>query len=122
MHYKFIAFTANYEDYKIPLFGDLIRKISILNHRQNMLSVTSKIPKKARSGTLQPVLPLIPEKLPSKDEEKGSFIAFELKSRVGQPDTMGQNTRSSFVSLKKGPRNSGSIFYEIWKRFGRKTA
>ena len=51
-----------------------------------MLSVTSKIPKKARCGTLQPVLPLIPEKLPSKDEEKGSFIAFELKSRVGQPD------------------------------------
>ena len=86
MHYKFIAFTANYEDYKIPLFGDLIRKISILNHRQNMLSVTSNIPKKARCGTLQPVLPLIPEKLPSKDEEKGSFIAFELKSRVGQPD------------------------------------
>jgi hypothetical protein len=41
-----------------------------------MLSISSKIPKKKRGGTLQPVLPLIQEKLASKDEEKGEFLSF----------------------------------------------
>ena len=50
-----------------------------------MLSIASRIPKTKRPGALQPVLPLVPEKLPSTDEEKALFISFELKTRVGQP-------------------------------------
>ena len=44
----------------------------------------SKIPRKP--GSLQPVLPLIPEALPSADEDKGNYISFELKTRVGAPN------------------------------------
>ena len=50
-----------------------------------MLSIASRIPKTKRSGSLQPVLPLIPEKLPSTEDEKSHFLSFELKTRVGQP-------------------------------------
>ena len=39
-----------------------------------------------KPGSLQPVLPLVPIKLPSVEEEKGKFISFELKTRVGQPE------------------------------------
>ena len=51
-----------------------------------MLSIAAKIPKKKKGGSLQPVLPLMPEKLPTKEEDKSNFISFELKTRVGQPD------------------------------------
>ena len=50
-----------------------------------MLSIASRIPKK-KSGSLQPVLPLIPEKLPTKEDDKASFLTFELKSKEGQPE------------------------------------
>jgi hypothetical protein len=53
-----------------------------------MLSYNSRIPKfQKRSGSLQPVLPLIPLKLASAEDEKGKFISFELMTRVGQPAT-----------------------------------
>ena len=50
-----------------------------------MLSFASRIPKK-KGGTLQPVLPLIPEKLPTKEDDKSIFLTFELKTKVGQAD------------------------------------
>ena len=50
-----------------------------------MLSISSRIPKK-RVGSLQPVLPLIPEKLPTKEDDKSVFLTFELKTKEGQPD------------------------------------
>ena len=50
-----------------------------------MLSIKSRIPRAKKPGSLQPVLPLVPIKLPTIDEEKGKFISFELKTRVGQP-------------------------------------
>ena len=34
---------------------------------------------------MQPVLPLIPEKLPTAEEEKGKYLSFELKTRVAAP-------------------------------------
>ena len=53
-----------------------------------MLSIQAKIPKKIkRGGTLQPVLPLVPEKLPTAEEDKSKFVTFELKTQVGQADT-----------------------------------
>ena len=52
-----------------------------------MLSISTKIPKKAKKpGSLQPVLPLVPEKLPSVEEEKSNYVSFELKVRVGAPN------------------------------------
>jgi hypothetical protein len=50
-----------------------------------MLGIQSRIHRVKKAGYLLPVLPLISLKLPSVEEEKGKYIAFELKSRVGQP-------------------------------------
>lgn len=50
-----------------------------------MLSINNKIPRVKKSGHLLPVLPLIPQKTTKMEEEKGRFIAFDLKTRVGQP-------------------------------------
>ena len=53
-----------------------------------MLSVSARIPKKIKKGgTLQPVLPLILDKLPTIEENKSKFVTFELKTQVGQLDT-----------------------------------
>jgi hypothetical protein len=52
-----------------------------------MLSIQSRIPKAKRAGSLHPVLPLVPIKLPTIEEEKGKYISFELKTRVGQADS-----------------------------------
>jgi hypothetical protein len=40
---------------------------------------------KLKTLPLQPVLPLLPEVLPTKDQDKAKFILFELKSHAGQP-------------------------------------
>jgi hypothetical protein len=40
---------------------------------------------KPKSSQLRPVLPLLPEVLPTKDRDKSKFINFELKSHASQP-------------------------------------
>jgi hypothetical protein len=50
-----------------------------------MLSIQSKFPRVKKVGHLLPVLPLILHKNSSVEEEKGRYIAFELKTRVGKP-------------------------------------
>jgi hypothetical protein len=50
-----------------------------------MMSIQSRISRVKKEGHLLPVLPLIPYKNSSVDKEKGRYIAFELKTRVGQP-------------------------------------
>jgi hypothetical protein len=47
--------------------------------------MNNKIPRVKKSGHLLPVLPLIPQKTTKMEEEKGKFIAFDSKTRVGQP-------------------------------------
>jgi hypothetical protein len=47
----------------------------------------------------QPILPLLPEVLPTKDQDKAKFISFELKSRAGQP--AGSMTYKKFVHVFK---------------------
>ena len=51
-----------------------------------MLSASHRIPKKT-GGSLRPVLPLVIESIPTSDEERGQYISFELRARIGQPDT-----------------------------------
>jgi len=68
----------------ITPFKELFWKIKI-QQRKEMLSMHSKIPRVKKSGHLLPVLPLIPQKTTKMEEEKGRFIAFDLKTRVGQP-------------------------------------
>ena len=52
-----------------------------------MLSIKSRIPKTSKKpGSLQPVLPLVPVKLPSSEDEKSKYVTFELKTRVGAPN------------------------------------
>jgi hypothetical protein len=50
-----------------------------------MLSINNTIPRVKKSGHLLPVLPLIPQKTTKMEEEKGRFLAFDLKTRVAQP-------------------------------------
>ena len=52
------------------------------------LLVTERSPKK-RGGSLQPVLPLIPEKLPTKEDDKAAFLSFELKMQSDQAENGG---------------------------------
>jgi hypothetical protein len=67
----------------ITQFKELFWKIKI-QQRKEMLSINNKIPRVKKSGHLLPVLPLIPQKTTKMEEEKGKFIAFDLKTRVGQ--------------------------------------
>jgi hypothetical protein len=50
-----------------------------------------------KPSPLQPVLPLLPEVLPTKDQDKTKFISFELKSCAGQP--AGSTTYKKFVCV-----------------------
>jgi hypothetical protein len=45
----------------------------------------TKILRVKKLGHLLPVLPLIPQKTTKMEEEQGKIIAFDLKTRVGQP-------------------------------------
>jgi hypothetical protein len=48
-----------------------------------------------KPSPLQPVLPLVLETLPTKEQDKSKFISFELKSRAGQ--LAGSTTYKKFV-------------------------
>ena len=48
-----------------------------------MLSMKSNIPRVKKAGYLLPVLPLLPIKSLGVEEEKGRYIAFDLRTRVG---------------------------------------
>jgi hypothetical protein len=52
---------------------------------------------KLKPSPLQPVLPLLPEILPTKDQDKAKFILFKLKARAGQP--AGSTTYKKFVRV-----------------------
>jgi hypothetical protein len=52
---------------------------------------------KLKPSPLQPVVPLLPEVLPTKDQDKAKFILFELRSRTGQP--AGSTTYKKFVHV-----------------------
>jgi hypothetical protein len=53
--------------------------------------------RKLKPSPLQPVLPLLSEVLPTKDQDTAKFILFELKSRAGQP--AGSTTYKKFVRV-----------------------
>jgi hypothetical protein len=54
---------------------------------------------KLKPSPLQPVLPLLPEVLPTKDQDKAQFILFKLKSCAGQP--AGSTTYKKFVRVSE---------------------
>ena len=102
MHYNIIAFIAYYEE-TIPPFAKLIiRRIEIQDHRlkMKMQLITGRIPKK-RGGSLQPVLPLIPEKLPTKEDDKAAFLSFELKMQSDQAEN-GMKYKKSVRKFEEG--------------------
>lgn len=51
-----------------------------------MLSA-ARNPKNTRSSPLQPILPLVVEKFSPASDLKSKYLTYELKSRVGQPET-----------------------------------
>ena len=69
--------------YKIPPFRELFWKIKVLQNKE-MMGIQSRIPRVKKAEHVLPVLPLIPYKNSSVEEEKGRYIAFELKTRVRQ--------------------------------------
>jgi hypothetical protein len=86
----------------ISPFGELVKKIKIQTYRDKMRFPTKKTTfsrnvGKLKPSPLQPVLPLLPEVLPTKDQDKAKFISFELKSRAGQP--VGSTTYKKFVRV-----------------------
>ena len=49
------------------------------------------------TSTLTPILPLLPEVLPTKEQDKTKFVLFELKARAGQP--AGSTTYKKFIRI-----------------------
>jgi hypothetical protein len=85
-------------------FGELIKKINIQTYCDKMRFLTKQTTFLRYGGNLkpsplQPVLPLLPEVLPTKDQDKAKFILFELKSHAGQP--AGSTTYKKFVRVFK---------------------
>ena len=83
-----------------------------------MLSIASRIPKK-KSGSLQPVLPLVPEKLPTKEDDKSIFLTFELKAQEGQPDGATKYKKSKRKFEEGSPQQWIDLIkdlQEIWKQ------
>ena len=110
MHYKFIPPSAYEEEVTITSFAVLVRKITVLNYCSNMLSVHAKIPKKKRIGeALQPVLPLIPEKIEVTEELKSKLITFELNTKEGQ----GEGEMKYKKSVRKFDEGSVELWIEL---------
>jgi hypothetical protein len=86
----------------ISPFGEIIKNINIRNYCEKMRFLIKKTNFSRYGGnlkpsTLQPVLPLVPESLPMKEQDKLKFISNPvLDSRRVLPPT-----RSLFASLKK---------------------
>ena len=83
-----------------------------------MRSIASRIPKK-KSGSLQPVLPLVPEKLPTKEDDKSIFLTFELKTQEGQPDGATKYKKSVRKFEEGSPQQWIDLIkdlQEIWKQ------
>ena len=75
-----------------------------------MLSVHAKILKKKRiGGALQPVLPLIPEKIEVTEELKSKLITFELNTKEGQ----GEGEMKYKKSVRKFDEGSVELWIEL---------
>ena len=70
-----------------------------------MLGIQSRITRVKKAGYLLPVLPLIPIKSPIVEEDKGKYIAFELKTRVGQPSDATRYKKYVLKFEEGSPRN-----------------
>jgi hypothetical protein len=89
---------------KITTFKEHYWKIKIQGYRE-MMSMQGKIPRVKKAGHLIPVLPLIPAKLSSFEEENGRYIAFELKLELGNQQTRPSTRNMRGNSKKALPRN-----------------
>jgi hypothetical protein len=108
----------------ISPFGELIKNKKIRAYREKMRFPVKKTSFSRHAGklkpsTLQPVLPLLPEVLPTKDQDKSKFIDFELKSRAGQP--AGSTTYEKLVQVfeEGSPQQWIDLIRdleEIWKQ------
>jgi hypothetical protein len=88
----------------ISPFGEIIKNINIRNYRKKMWFPIKKTNFSRHGGnlkpsSLQPVLPLVPESLPTKEQDKSNFISFELKSHAGR--RVLSPTRSFFLSIQR---------------------
>ena len=74
---------------KIPLFGELVRRIKIVNRKKEMLSSTQSIPKKKlkKEMRLKPIIPIVVETKETRDDaNKEKCIPVDAKARVGGPE------------------------------------
>jgi hypothetical protein len=93
-------------------FGELIKNLKIQTYQEEMRFPVKKTSFSRHRGKLKPsplqlVLPLLPEVLPTKDQDKSKFFNFELKFRAGQPT--GSTTYKKFVRVfEEGSPCNGS--------------
>jgi len=55
------------------------------NKPKNYKKKCYPLKKYSKPSSLKPILPLLPEVVPSREEDKKKFVSFELKARAGQP-------------------------------------
>jgi excinuclease UvrABC nuclease subunit len=98
---------------KITPFQDLFWKIR-LQQQKEMISMHTKIPRSKKSGHLHLVFPLIPQKTTKMEEEKGKCIAFDLKTRVGQPSDATKYKKYVRKFQEGNPQEWINNLEEIW--------
>ena len=114
MHFKFKAFNCYQETARIDpksFFGKLIKQINTSTFKANKqhkeylkemvtfrnLRVGKYKAKHPTAPCFKPVLPLVPETLASRDDNKDKFISLEVKTRAGGPDK--SNSYKKYVRI-----------------------
>jgi hypothetical protein len=103
-------------------FSELIKNKKIRTYQEEMRFPVKKTSFSRHGGKLKlsllkPVLPLLPEVLPTKDQDKLKFINFELKSRAIQPAGSTTYKKSMGVFKEGSPQqwiNLIGDLQEIW--------
>ena len=94
----------------IPPFSDLFLKVLCQNYRKEAKFLEQQelnmvFPKKNKfypRSTAQPVLPLLPESLPSSEETKQAFITMELYTKAGEKGKEAQTYKKAIRRFKEG--------------------
>ena len=64
--------------------------------------MTAKIAKKKQARFLKPVLPLVPEKADSPEDDKAGFITMELKTKAGATATNASKYKKLIRKFEEG--------------------
>jgi hypothetical protein len=132
VHFKFKAFQL-LQKLKIPSFGDLYKKVLLLQWRAQVPKILYEKEEAYEMKTHQEnsvfktnhflllpfVLPLVPVVVPDDEKKKIKLIQFELKLRAGAP-TGSSNYKKQVPTFEEGTPQEWletlRDFEEIWKQ------